>query len=337
MFSDVRVRCERPPAADLGQKGFQASNASVTLWSLLCLLTILVTTSIILTGCSRGSNPIALFEGQWISDIPFTYSIGNSEYTIPHDNRIYESANFLIFSDASGDGVKKTIAIIAETKLQELKQAFDIPSSEELGITGRSTKIMIYANRNMLSRDTQYFPCGIILYSLDSRYWVDVDPATDPPILDIESFPRFFKHELMHVFQHLLGLGLDGYDDWPEVWFSEGIAEYVSGGTFFYFATMTDVNSWLAQADHVNPISIGSFQDYPVPLERVGEYYPMFHLAVRYLLSEEGNGKNLNDAKKLYEALRNGDTFADAFETNMGVSPDYFEENFYDLLSQFLQ
>ncbi len=302
-----------------------------------CFFTILSAIAFIITGCSSGSNPIALFEGQWISNIPFTYSIGDNEYTIPHDNRIYESANFLIFSDASGDGVKKTIALVAEAKFRELMEAFDISSSAELGITGQATKMTIYANRNMLSRDNQYFPCGMIINSLDSPYWVDVDPATAPPILDIEPFPRFLKHELMHVFQHLLGLGLDGYDDWPEVWFSEGIAEYMSGGTFLSFTTMTDVNSWSAQADHVNPISISSFQDYPVQLERVGEYYPMFHLALRYLLSDVGAGKDLNDVRRLYEALRDGDTFAEAFEANMGMSVNHFEENFYDLIAVFLQ
>jgi len=304
--------------------------------SIAGLVLILTMTMTISIGCNSDCNPVSQFEGQWISDIPFTYSIGYGDVTIPHDNRIYESANVLVFSDASSDHVKRITSIIAEMKLEELKRAFDIASSAELGITNRETKIMIYANRNMLSRDMQYFPCGMILYSLDSPYWQNFEETSDPPMSAEDCFPRVLKHELMHVFQHLLGLGLDDYEDWPDVWFTEGIAEYVCGGTFASFATMSDVNSWIATDGHINPISIHKFLDYPVPSERRGEYYPMFHLAVRYVLSTEGNGKTLVDVKMMFEALRNGDSFADAFETHMGMSLDYFEENFYDFISEIL-
>jgi hypothetical protein len=181
------------------------------------LLITLTATAIALIGCSCESNPAFLGAGKWVSDIPFTYSIGHGNVTIPHDNRIYESANFLIFSDASSDEVKQHIAFIAEMKLRELKQAFDISISTELGIINQETKIMVYANRDMAYQKMLYFPIGMIIYSLDSPYWSNFNEATGPSISDVKTFSTIFKHELMHVFQHLLGLGLDGYDDWPEV------------------------------------------------------------------------------------------------------------------------
>ena len=279
---------------------------------------------LILTGCNRDFNPISVYDGQWISDIPFTFSMLGIEHTIPHDNRIYESTNFLIFSDASSDDVKKKISKMAETSFKELKQAFNISSSAELGIIDQQSKIKIYANRNR-TNDQQFFACGFIIYSLDS-------PRTVPEL----NYYRLVKHELMHVFQHLLGLGLDGYDDWPEVWFSEGMAEFMCGGVFSTITTHDQVNNWLAAEDHINPINISRFQDYPVSLIRIAEYYPMFELAVRYLLDEKGQGKTLSDVKLLYEALKNGDSFNDAFESNMGISLDYYKLHFFELIREFL-
>jgi len=304
--------------------------------SRLCLLPILAITIIVATGCGGDSNPLFRYQGRWVSDIPFTYSIGYGDVTVPHDNRIYETTNYLIFSDASSDIVKITTSITAEEKLGELKQAFDISNSAELGITDQNTKIMMYLNRNDMSLSSRFFPCGMIIYSLDSPWWQNFEATSDPPMSAEDCFHRVVKHELMHVFQHLLGLGLDGYDDWPDVWFTEGIAEYVCCGTFTSFTSISDVNSWAASEDHINPISIHKFTDYPIPLERVGEYYPMFHLAVRYLLSDKGAGKKLSDVKLMYGALRNGDSFTDAFETYMGMSLDYFEDNFYSLIPEIL-
>lgn len=278
----------------------------------------------ILTGCMRDFNPLSVGQGQWKSDIPFTYSMLGIKYTIPHDNRIYESTNFLIFSDASSDDVKKQISKMAEKSFKELKQAFNISSRAELRVIDQESKIKIYANRNG-TYNQQFFAYGFIIYSLDS-------PNSVPP----QNYYRLVKHELMHVFQHLLGLGLNRYDDWPEVWFSEGIAEFMCGGVFSTITTHNQVIEWLAAEDHINPISIHRFQDYTVPFNRFAEYYPMFELAVRYLLDDNGQRRMISDVKLLYEALKNGDSFNNAFESNMGISLEYYENHFFELISEFL-
>jgi len=38
----------------------------------------------------------------------------------------------------------------------------------------------------------------------------------------------------------------------------------------------------------------------------------------------------------MYEALKNGDSFNDAFENNMGISVDYYEKHFFELIFNFL-
>lgn len=275
--------------------------------------------------CDGDSSPMSPEAGQWISDIPFTYSVSGNQYTLPHDNRIYESAHFLVFSDASSDEVKRQTSRMAETAFQELIQAFGISSGAALGIVDRESRIKIYANRYNNQYLSHVFAFGIVLDAMDS-----------PRLPSTPTYDRLLKHELMHLFQHLFGLGLNGYDDWPEVWFSEGIAEFVSGGVTPLLTSQNDVNQWLAHEDHVNPISIHTFQDYPVPLSRIGEYYPMFELAVRYLLDEDGLGRRLSDVTRLYGALENGESFPNAFENHMGISVDAYQASFFDLIVEFL-
>ena len=279
----------------------------------------------ILARCSQDSSPLSPEQGRWVSGIQFTYSMSGRQYTLPHDNRIYESTHFLVFSDASSDDVKIQTSHMAETAFEQLMQAFDISSSSALGIVDRDSKLKIYANRHSSHISSHVFAYGFVLFSLDS-----------PGGVQTEHYDRVVKHELMHVFQHLFGLGLNGYDDWPEVWFGEGVAEFVSGGVLPVITSQSAVNEWFAHEDHVNPISIHGFQDYPVPLARIGEYYPMFELAVRYFLDERGHGKALSDVRLIYEALDNGDTFTEAFERYMGMSVDTYEESFRGLMSEFL-
>ncbi len=293
-------------------------NLRITIFSSTVLI------AFILMGCSGDVNPVAPDQGAWVSDIPFTYTLLGIENTLPHDNRIYETANFLIFSDASSDALKIEIAVIAEESLAELKQAFTISSSTELGITDQESKVKIYINR-YLAHHQEVFACGMIIYSPES-----------PPSVPVQRYSRLIKHELMHVFQHLLGLGLNGYDDWPDCWFSEGIAEFISGGVHDTITSQDEIDGWIAAEDHVCPVSIHSFHDYPVRFDRVNEYYPIFELAVRYLLDPDGRNKKISDVKQLYEALKNGDAFSTAFVNTMGMSLDYYENHFFELISEFL-
>ena len=264
--------------------------------------------------------------GSWVSDIQCTFYIQEDEFTYSHDNRIYETENFLIFSDASIDEVKIRMANYAESAMSSLKEGFGISTSAELGIVDQSTKLKLFANKNHSNYTQRIFENGMIIYSFDSPMLDNIDPEIRARIT------RVIKHELMHIFQHLFGLGLNSWDDWPEVWFSEGIAEYVCGSVSPPLTSISEVDEWLAGAYHINPILIKNASDYPGPFQTNAEYYPMFETAVRYLLDENGLGKNLLDVKALYEALKNGDSFENAFEQTMGIQLSYYQQNFYDLV-----
>jgi hypothetical protein len=268
------------------------------------------------------------FETQWISHGPFRIEVARVE----HDGRVLESNNFLTFSDASSDDVKMIYATMAEESFYELKQEFEIASSEELGIrsTDKYSKITIYCNRYLDHRQLA-FPNGFFLYGPDSPVYLAW------PEYIRERFRNEVKHETMHVLQWLLGLYGEAGAKWPEVWFTEGIAEYISGGAFAPVTTLAQVEQWRLPEDHTNPISIHHWTDYPVPDGRVGEYYPMFGLAVRYLLEESGHGKTILDVKSMFNDMLTTRNFATSFETYMGMSVDYYEENFFSLIESFLQ
>lgn len=76
--------------------------------------------------CEKNTTKPEPEKYQWISGIPFY--IDNEK--IEHDDRILETDNFLTFSDASSDEIKIIYSQMAEDAFEEIKQAFEIQSSE---------------------------------------------------------------------------------------------------------------------------------------------------------------------------------------------------------------
>ena len=76
--------------------------------------------------------------------------------------------------------------------------------------------------------------------------------------------------------------------------------------------------------------------DAAVPDARIGEYYPMFRLAVRYLLDDAGQGKSFNDVKNMYIDMHSTVNFRSSFESYLGISVEYYENHFFELIATFL-
>ncbi|MGD8361367.1 MAG: hypothetical protein PVJ04_08030 [Gemmatimonadota bacterium] len=280
------------------------------------------------------SVPLFVFAGMqarvtvdWTRDIEFRFY----DEVLPHDNFILETPHFLTFSDASSMDVKVAYAAMAEEALLEIMGAFKIPRVEDLGIdeADPSTKITIYSNQSLDQRQLS-FPVGFILYGPDSPTFS----------LSLGNFRRVIKHETMHVFQWLVGLTekTTSGRPWPDVWFTEGIAEYISGGAFRPILTLWDLESWRTQPYHDNPIAIHDWSDFPDPIEEKGggSYYPMFGLAVRYLLEESGHGKTFADVLAMFRELIETENFTYAFERHIGISLADYERDFFDLVTPFL-
>jgi len=249
---------------------------------------------------------------------------------IPHDNHILETPNFLVFSDACDDAIKLKFAQTAEESFSEILEAFEIANSSELGIESRDDKIKIFSNRLLLDTEQRASSIGFILFSLDSPYW------TEHPELAMSTvkYKRMVKHETMHVVTHRFVLQGEYGHRFPDLWFNEGIAEHISGGASDAVTALEEVNRWREFEFNTNPVSIHDWGDFP-NRQYFGEYYPMFGLAVRYLLDEKGHGRTYIDVKNMFYDLLVTENFSVSFEKYTGMSLDYYEEHFFDLIEDY--
>lgn len=265
------------------------------------------------------------FVPQWTRNIPLTDQ-RVSDYE--HDNRIYETMHFLVYSDEANDSTKIQFAELAEEAYTELKPFFHIPTNYNFDILMNDpyTKIQIICNKSD-PRSQRSFVYGFMLYTLDSPY----NFATT------ENFYREVKHELTHVFQ----MYLDGSSrHYPNGWFREGLAEYAADGGFF-----PPVNSlsqfkslqYLLDGHRIHPLKIRWSQLVGQPGELHAAAYAMSGLAIRYLLDPLGYGKSILDIRRLFSLLKDdGHPFESAFQECMGISVKDYENNFYDLMNGYL-
>jgi len=281
----------------------------------------------LLLACSS-DTVFNIVDGEWVSDIPFV--IGHVDQEIAHDNRIFESDHFLVFSDASGDRVKKRFASYAEQALEELMDDFGIRRAADLGIVDQGSKLTLYTNK-ATALAQMAFPYGFILWGEDSDNF-----ARWPKEMQ-DRFHREIKHETTHVLQFLFGVLPNKNNDLePDKWFNEGLAEYASGGFFIPIKTKASMTIWKSNHRAVVPVAIHQWSDLPISSDEVGDYYPMFGLAVRYLLSKKGMGRSLKDVKAMFlDMAQNSRPFSDAFQLHMGLSLADYEATFWQRMESF--
>jgi hypothetical protein len=249
-----------------------------------------------------------------------------------HDQRILESAHFLVFSDGSSDDAKVIFAKMAEESLAELFQTFAVASTDALSLdfADSSSKIKIFSIKDA-DYDTVAFRFGFILFGPDSDNYQQGGN-------DDFWLRREVKHETMHVLQWLFGLDPQGWvaEPWPEVWFTEGIAEYISGGVFTPITNLGQWEQWRSLSGHTNPIAIHIWADFTIPYGRTGEYYNAFSLAVRYLLDSRGLGRTPLDVKAMYADMVSTGSFAPAFARMFGMTVEEYEDHFPELIADYL-
>ncbi|MGD8306301.1 MAG: hypothetical protein PVF17_06575, partial [Ignavibacteria bacterium] len=243
------------------------------------------------------------------------------------DNRIYETAHFLVYSDAATDEFRKYFATCAEIAFYQLSKAFDIDATRNFGIdiTNPATKIQIVCNE-LDPRIQRSYDYGFMLYTLTSPYCF----ATK------DNYYREVKHELTHVFQ----MYLDG-SSWlySYGWFREGLAEYCSGGFYTPITTLTQFNNYKTQLDQLNMHPLETIWNDlgAVPPDMVPVFYSMSGLAFRYLLDANGYGKSLIDIREMLTGIREqGISFENAFQSCFNIDIHNYEDSFYDLMEQYL-
>jgi hypothetical protein len=281
------------------------------------------------------ANTELRLETAWLSGITFYQ---NFSEPVEHDGRIFESNAILTFSDASAEEMKVLFSKSAEEDLREIMASLAVADAVELGISGADpdTKIKIYARRR------PPYATGI---------WIGArNPAIMFDAIDCQRLSsnlagnhayvrRGLKHEITHMVQ-LLIIGLQNVvDSWPPCWFTEGLAEHVSGGVSSCpgpITTVAQLDAWLSDSRHsVAPLEIQQFEDIPSGLGC--EYYTMFGLVLDFLLDPQGGGRTGADVKALLAELAQSHDFPAAFANQMGMSVDYLRDNLRDVLASWLQ
>jgi hypothetical protein len=250
----------------------------------------------------------------------------------PHDGNPYESENFKVFSDAASEQARQTLAQIGEEVLADLTSQFDATGQELFLFPAGQQKIHMYAYKNHFPTEWggwAYYG-GLLIYSLDHKErGLDGHTALD-------MYVPVVKHELMHVMESLMKASNN--PETVDVWLTEGVAEFVSGGTAGGSITdLARLNELVAAYGGLNPISMHRYTDYPDE-PRIGyEYlYPMFQLAAAYLFDAQGHGATLGDLRDLYLDVRSGVLFSVAFEDRFGISVADYEAQFFGLMNGYL-
>lgn len=273
-------------------------------------------------GSSGNSNDGSERSGSW-------YVTG---FKWPHDGEPYESDNFVIYSDSASDGSKQRLAQLAEETLVEVKNLFELEDNEDFLYPPGQDKIHIYAYKSRFPQNWggwAYYG-GLLIFSLDHpgrQDFGDTAPHRYNPTL---------MHEIVHVVESLLKG--DNDPNLVDVWLTEGLAEAVSGGTAGgRILDLATLNELVDTYGSLNPIEMHRY-DYPdIAIVVFDYYYPMFQLAVEYLLDDNGHGMTMNDFKNLFLDVRNGAPFATAFENWFGMSLSEYEDQFFDLMNDYLQ
>lgn len=281
------------------------------------------------------ANTSLRLETAWISGVTF---YKNFTEPVAHDGRIFESNSVLTFSDSSSEEMKVLFSKSAEEDLLGIMAALAVADAAELGISGSDpgTKMKIYARR------APPYSTGIWVGVQNSAIMFDaIDCQRLSPDLAANHayVRRGLKHEITHMVQLLIIGPPNITSSWPPCWFTEGLAEHVSGGVSSCPAPITTVaqlDAWLSDPRHsVHPLEIQEFEDIPSGLGC--EYYAMFNLVLDFLLAPNGGGRTGADVKALLQELARNHDFPLAFSRHMGMSVDHLHDNLRDLLADWLQ
>lgn len=286
----------------------------------------------LLAGCgSDDAGPVAPDSGecpagQWNEDT-------SGWYAYSHDCRPYDGDHFTIYSDGSSLSAKQQLAGIAESHFDVLLGEFLIEDIEDELDFDEGYTYYIYAEKYIDTIRAMGFRNGFFIGAIDC-VTVPGYYSRNPT-----AYGWTVRHELVHVFQFTLTgcPSNDACPDWLGVWFREGQAVYMCGaGERVRVTTLGELSEWRADATHINPVSIHRFVDFP-DRDRFGEYYRVFGLAYAYLVDpDHGYGATITDMRALFEYMKEGDSFETAFERALGMSVEWYRDNFYPLMEAYL-
>jgi hypothetical protein len=257
-------------------------------------------------------------------------------HDFPHDGIPLEGDDVIVYSDASDTDIKQIVLNYAENALDSVKAAVGLTDNSLFHFPDGQSKIEVYAGRLI---DVHWggwaYDCGYLLLSWDHSRLVNWSGRET-------WYGIVTRHETAHAVEFLVKGG-DHYET-KNTWLCEGLAMYIAGSQMQQINSIEDLNNWLDEFSEItrggNPIRIRLWTDLPPPWQTSGgnaQFFPMFALAVRYLVDPNGHGKSLSDIKYMWVDINSGTDFYTAFEYNLGISVDEYESNYFDLITAYLQ
>jgi len=286
---------------------------------------------LIVSGCSAAATPpdpsAMVNRGSWYAREPW-----------PHDGHPYETEHFVVYSDGASQEARRRLGAMAEEVWVDLIDEMGIDPASMFRYPPGQDKVDIYASRYHVMENigARAYYAGVIINSFDN--------AVAPAGTSTGAVHLALKHEMVHVFEALLkgrfvgDLAADDPRRMP-VWFSEGIAEYLSGGSAGGAPrTLAQIDELITRYGTIDPIS------WKVDLPFTDEvadayshyYYPMAHLAIQYLLDPRGQDRSPADLTAVMLDMGNDVAFADAFAAHMGITQDAYEAEFFSLMDGYL-
>jgi hypothetical protein len=242
----------------------------------------------------------------------------------PHDGNPFESTNFVVYSDAASIEARHEVATVAEAVWAELLDELAIEPSMLLYPEGQD-KVDIYAYHDYDPQDWggwAYYG-GLLVWSPDHP---DRQSGNNrlPPVV---------KHELVHVIQWLI---TGGQSRPVDTWFIEGLPLALASDARFSIRGLDQLNRLTAEYGTISPIAVKSYSQITSPDAGEHFYYPMFQLAVEYLMDDEGNGGSPPDMRDVLVDVAEGTSFEAAFEDRTSLRFDDFENEFFGLMDAYL-
>jgi hypothetical protein len=241
----------------------------------------------------------------------------------PHDGNPIESTNFVVYSDAASLEARHEVATVAEEVWAELLDELSIEPGMLRYPEGRD-RIDIYAYHDYDPQDWggwAYYG-GLLVWSPDHNQRQTGNNRLSPVL----------KHELVHVIQWLI----TGGESRPvDTWFIEGLPLALAGDTTA-IRGLDQLDRLTAEYGTTSPISVKSYSQITSPEAGEHFHYPMFHIAVEYLMDDDGQGRSPADMTDMLIDVAEGASFEAAFENRMGLRLDDFENEFFSLMSAYL-
>jgi hypothetical protein len=241
----------------------------------------------------------------------------------PHDGSPIESTNFVVYSDAASVEARHEVAAVAEDVWAELLDELSIEPGMLRYPDGRD-KIDIYAYHDYDPQDWggRAYYGGLLVWSPDHDQRRTGNNRLSPVV----------KHELVHVLQWLI----TGGESRPvDTWFIEGLPLALAGDTTA-IRGLDQLDRLTAEYGSTSPISIKSYSQITSPDAGEHFHFPMFHLAVEYLMDDHGQGRSLADMTGMLIDVDEGASFEASFENRMGLRLENFENEFFSLMSAYL-